>query len=358
MSNESQIRPLDQLHTAVLLLGQDMCILQANLAAENLFSMGRNQLQGMTFAPMLAIPQQAPELQKIQQGETPYTYRAARLTTPGNRHITVDVTTSPLPGNQLLLELQSVDRILQINREDALLSIQSASRELVLGLAHEVKNPLGGIKGAAQLLALELPVEQQEYTDLIIAEANRLSLLVDELLGPARPLQRTTTNIHELTEHVAALITAELHSNNNTAPAIAILRDYDPSIPELEVDGQQLIQALLNITRNAAQALGAKDGGTITLRSRIQRHFTIGKASHRTVLRLDIEDDGPGIPEEIVDRIFYPMISGRQGGSGLGLHIAQTIIGRHAGLIECASQPGATRFSIFLPLQQEVQHEH
>ncbi|MDM3871455.1 nitrogen regulation protein NR(II) [Porticoccus sp. W117] len=358
MTDTPQIPPLDQLHTAVLLLGEDMCILHANSAAENLLSIGRNQLQGMAFPPMLSIPSQALELQQIQQGETPYTYRAAKLSTPGDRRITVDVTTSPLPGKRLLLELQSVDRILQINREDALLSIQSASHELVLGLAHEVKNPLGGIKGAAQLLALELPVEQQEYTDLIVAEANRLSLLVDELLGPARPLQLAATNIHELTEHVAALITAELHSSKDATPAIAIRRDYDPSIPELEVDGQQLIQALLNIARNAAQALAANDGGTINLRSRIQRQFTIGKAFHRTVLRLDIEDDGPGIPEEIVDRIFYPMISGRQGGSGLGLHIAQTIIGRHSGLIECFSQPGRTRFSIFLPLQQEPHREH
>ena len=358
MSDELPGPSLDQLNTAVLLLAEDMHILQANSAAETLLGIGRNQLRGLAFPPMLTTPEQALELQQIQQNQTPYTYRAAKLTTPGNHSITVDVAASPLPEGQLLLELQSVDRILQINREDALLSIQSASRELVLGLAHEVKNPLGGIKGAAQLLALELPVEQQEYTDLIIAEANRLSLLVDELLGPARPLQLAATNIHELSEHVAALITAELHSDNSTTPAINIDRDYDPSIPELEVDGQQLIQALLNIVRNAAQALTANDGGTITLRSRIQRHFTIGKTAHRTVLRLDIEDDGPGIPEQILDRIFYPMISGRQGGSGLGLHIAQTIIGRHQGLIECASQPGETRFSIFLPLQQGQHHEH
>ncbi|UTW44299.1 PAS domain-containing protein [bacterium SCSIO 12696] len=343
---------LDHLNTAVLLLNADLSIVQANTATETLLGIGRNQLQGKLFTDFLANPDLQQELLQIQQGQAPYTYRAAKLTIPGKSDIKADITASPQPAGQLLLELQSVDRILQINREDALLSIQSASRELVLGLAHEVKNPLGGIKGAAQLLALELPIEQQEYTDLIVAEANRLSLLVDELLGPARPLQLSPTNIHELCEHVATLITAELHSEHSKPANIAIERDYDPSLPELELDGQQLIQALLNIVRNAVQALRPQGRGTIVMRTRIQRHFTIGKASHRTILRVDIEDNGPGIADDIVERIFYPMISGRDGGSGLGLHIAQTIIGRHNGLIECKSQPGNTLFSLFLPFQQ------
>ena len=354
MENKADDTPLDHLNTAVLLLDSSQAIVQANSAAEHLLGLGRNQLRGNSFLPFLVSDTLKQELPQIQLGDAPYTYRATQLTTPNNGTLTVDITTSLLPDQHVLLELQSVDRILQINREDALLSIQSASHELVLGLAHEVKNPLGGIKGAAQLLALELPVEQQEYTDLIIAEANRLSLLVDQLLGPTRPLQLAHTNIHELCEHVAALLTAELHSQQASAVDIGIQRDYDPSIPELEADGQQLIQALLNIARNAMQALAQQPGGQITLRTRIRRQFTIGKTPHRTVLQLDIEDNGPGIPEEIAERIFYPMISGHQEGSGLGLHIAQTIIGRHHGLIECHSQPGQTRFSIFLPFHSST----
>lgn len=339
---------LDNLATAVLILDGDFAIIYTNPAAEGLLGVGANQLYGKPFSPFLTSDCTERELRQVQISESSHTHRAAKLRTHSDGIVTVDITTSAIGQGRLLLELQSVDRILQINREDTLLSVQTASQELVRGLAHEVKNPLGGIKGSAQLLASELTVEQREYTDLIISESNRLSQLVDQLLGPSRPLQLAETNIHQITEHVAALITAESQSDETT---LTIHRDYDPSIPELQADSQQLIQATLNIGRNAMQALSAQANGEIILRTRIQRHFTIGKTAHRVVLRLDIEDNGPGIAEDIAERIFYPMISGRRQGSGLGLHIAQTIVNRHSGLIECSSQPGETRFSIFLPLK-------
>ena len=346
---------LGHLTTAVLVLSGDLTIIYANPAAEGLLGIGANQLCGNSFSPFLPDNHAAEELRQVQSSGISHTHRAAKLHIPGDGGITVDITASAIDTGRLLLELQAVDRILQINREDALLSVQAASQELVRGLAHEVKNPLGGIKGAAQLLALELPQQQREYTDLIVSESNRLSQLVDQLLGPSRPLQLAVTNIHQVTEHVAALITAELH--NSADDAIPVIgRDYDPSIPELWADSQQLIQAVLNIARNAVQAIlstadPAQRNGQILFRTRIQRHFTIGKIAHRVVLRLDIEDNGPGIADDIIDRIFYPMISGHRQGSGLGLHIAQTIVNRHHGLIECSSQPGKTCFSLFLPLE-------
>ena len=219
---------------------------------------------------------------------------------------------------------------------------------LVRGLAHEIKNPLGGIRGAAQLLARELPnTDLQDYTDVIIQEADRLRNLVDRMLGPYRPPQLTSINIHEITERVCNLIEAETQGD------LQILRDYDPSIPDLMGDREQLIQAVLNIVRNAMQALLAgppSQHGQITLRTRTLRQFTIGQRRHRLVCRLEIFDNGPSIAPGILDSIFYPMVSGRADGTGLGLSITQNIITRHHGLIECESVPGCTVFTLFLPL--------
>lgn len=224
---------------------------------------------------------------------------------------------------------------------------QEASRELIRGLAHEIKNPLGGLRGAAQLLEGELAnPEHREYTQVIIREADRLQNLVNRLLGPNRPPDKCALNIHEVVEHVRQLVTAEL------PPHLHILRDYDPSIPSVHGDREQLIQVLLNIVRNGMQALQSRDGrGFITLRTRTQRQVTIGAVRHRLAIRIDIEDDGPGVPAEMIDRIFYPMVTSRPEGSGLGLPIAHYLVRRHDGMIECRSQPGETVFSIYLPLE-------
>ena len=219
-------------------------------------------------------------------------------------------------------------------------------KALVRGLAHEVKNPLGGIRGAAQLLEKEFTTEDlKEYTQVIIGETDRLQKLVDDMLGPNRPLRKEMTNIHGVLERVRQLVSAESDDE------LKIVRDYDPSLPEFQADHDQLIQAILNIVRNAKQALQGK--GIITLRTRPERQVTIGQTYHRYVLKVDIIDNGPGIDPEFIEQIFYPMVTGRAEGTGLGLSIAQTLVAQHDGLIECNSKPGETIFTILLPLVNE-----
>jgi two-component system nitrogen regulation sensor histidine kinase GlnL len=253
----------------------------------------------------------------------------------------------------LLIEVQPLDRLLRISRDESLIAAQETTRNLVRGMAHEIKNPLGGIRGAAQLLARELPNEELgEYTNVIIEEADRLRNLVDRMLGPNQPIKYEALNVHEVFERIASLITAE------GLDGLKINRDYDPSIPDIYGDKEQLIQAVLNVVRNAKQALQehppAEDTqATITLRSRIQRHFTVGTLYHPLVCRLEIEDNGPGISDKFIEEIFYPMISGRAEGTGLGLAISQQLINQHQGLIECESVPGSTCFSIYIPMSPQ-----
>eukprot|EP01132_Coremiostelium_polycephalum_P023306 gene23306-27725_t len=221
---------------------------------------------------------------------------------------------------------------------------------LVRGLAHEIKNPLGGIRGAAQLLARELPDENlKDYTNVIIEEADRLRNLVDRMLGSNKLPSLAMTNVHEVLERVCQLVEAESQG------CITLVRDYDPSIPDVLIDREQMIQAVLNIVRNAMQAISSQNElrlGRISLRTRALRQFTIGHVRHRLVTKVEIIDNGPGIPAELQETIFFPMVSGRPDGTGLGLAITQNIISQHQGLIECESHPGHTTFSIFLPLEQ------
>ncbi|MFM7331252.1 MAG: nitrogen regulation protein NR(II), partial [Brachymonas sp.] len=228
----------------------------------------------------------------------------------------------------------------------------SANKELIRNLAHEIKNPLGGIRGAAQLLQMELPDKSlTEYTQVIIHEADRLQTLVDRLLEPHRkPREIGEVNIHEVCERVRALILAEFPRG------LKVVRDYDTSIPDFLGDKEQIIQAVLNIAHNAAQVLGGESGritagdARIVFKTRVARQVTLGKKRHRLALELHIEDNGPGIPPEIADRIFYPLVSGREGGSGLGLTLAQTFVQQHEGVIEVQSQPGRTEFTLCFPL--------
>ena len=252
----------------------------------------------------------------------------------------------------LLMEMQPIDRFLKINRDEALLSVHDTSKSLIRGLAHEIKNPLGGIRGAAQLLGQEMAEsgmdgETRELCQIIITETDRLRNLVDRLLGPNHLPRLEPINIHEVTEHVAALIEAEVQGK------LRFVRDYDPSIPEFEGDREQLVQAVLNVVGNAMQALLDSDQANpvITLKSRIQRSFTIAGVHHKVVCRLEVIDNGPGVSEDIKERIFFPMISGRSEGSGLGLTIAQTAVNGHQGIIECDSEPGNTSFSLYLPIK-------
>ena len=274
-----------------------------------------------------------------------FTHREMVIELPDQRRsITVDCTLS-IMQDYLLIELSSLDRMLRIAKEDQLISQQHASREVVRGMAHEIKNPLGGIRGAAQLLERELDQGQKEFTQIIISEVDRLQSLVDRMLGPNRLPNKAMHNIHDLLEHVMRLVGVE------TDGALSFKRDYDPSLPELMADRDQLIQAILNIVRNAWEAIG--EGGEITIKTRAMRRFTIGYSNHRLVLAVYIIDNGPGIPADLIEQIFYPMVTGRSEGTGLGLPIAQGLINQHQGLIECESQPGKTQFTIYLPITAE-----
>ncbi|CAG1772853.1 partial two-component system, NtrC family, nitrogen regulation sensor histidine kinase GlnL, partial [uncultured bacterium] len=229
-------------------------------------------------------------------------------------------------------------------REERMLIQQQANAELLRNLAHEIRNPLGGLRGAAQLLEHELPQPSlREYTQVIIKEADRLQLLMDRLLVPHRVPKYEPTNIHEVLERVRSLLLAE------SPQGVAIRRDYDTSLPDLIGDREKLIQVVLNIARNAVQAM--QGHGEIIFRTRAERQVTLARKRYRVAIKLQIIDNGPGIPEEIRDRIFYPLVTGRAEGSGLGLTLAQTFITQHHGMIECESQPGRTCFTILLPLE-------
>ena len=349
-SEDLERRILDHVATAVLLLDNELRITYMNTAAEMLFALSVRKSLGQSIDGLLQCPTGMVHGYLSQALETgqPVTEREIPLVLPDGRSLTVDCTVVPLPEREgppgILLELQQVDRHLRISREEQLLAQQQVTREVVRGLAHEIKNPLGGLRGAAQLLQAELPNRDlREYTEIIIQEADRLQDLVDRILGPNRLPKYETLNVHSVLERVRSLVTAEVGSR------IRLLRDYDPSIPALVGDADQLIQAVLNIVRNAARAVG--DQGEIVLRTRIQRQFTIGNTAHRLVAQIDIVDNGPGVPEEIRDRLFYPLVTAGTGGLGLGLSIAQALINQHKGLIECQSKPGETNFTIYLPLE-------
>jgi two-component system nitrogen regulation sensor histidine kinase GlnL len=248
----------------------------------------------------------------------------------------------------MLVELTDVTRRSKISRENALLIQHGAGRQMIRQLAHEIKNPLGGIRGAAQLLARQLDSpDLTEYTDVVISETDRLAGLVDTLLGPGGPPNKQALNVHELLEYVVRIIEAE------DDKSLHIRRDYDPGLPLIDLDRDQMVQAFLNLVRNAATALNGQ--GTITLRSRAVTNFTIGDVRHRVIASIEIEDDGPGIPPDLQDTVFYPLVTSNPHGTGLGLPAAQELISRHGGLIEFESRPGRTVFAVQIPLEQSGQ---
>lgn len=345
---ESEPLVVDYLSTAIVVLDRDLCLRSLNPAAEELLDVSDKQVRGMSVTQLLPeadIFETA--LTRVIESGRPLTERDMQLTLPNSASVTVDCVmtpvTEPAPFGGVLVELLDLDRHKQISREEQLMSQNESARALVRGLAHEIRNPLGGLRGAAQLLERELDSEElKEYTRVIVHEADRLQALVDRLLGPrTRPCMRST-NIHEITERVRTLIDAEAPSG------VVIDRDYDPSIPELEADPALLIQALLNVVRNAVQAV---DGaGRVLITTRVHRQYTIGQRRHRLVVRIEVRDNGSGIPDALKGMVFYPMVTGRTDGTGLGLSIAQSLVNQHGGLIECQSEPGSTTFSILLPV--------
>ena len=341
---------LDHMATAVVVLDEALCIESMNSAAESLLHSSSMHAQGQPLHELiLRADKIIPAMQSALDEGQPYTQRDATVRLPDNVTENVDFTVSILdrPPNgprSLVLELQPLSRLKRINKDGASVARQETARQLIRGLAHEVKNPLGGIRGAAQLLDRELPSEAlREYTGVIISEADRLKELVDRMLGPQRALNLTPVNMLRVCEQVIGLMEAERPN------AIHWLRDYDPSLPDVNADEAQMIQAILNIIRNATQALADTDDPQIQIRSRVVRQFTIGATRHRLVMQLDITDNGPGIDSSLEERIFFPMISGRADGTGLGLAITQNIISQHHGSIQVNSRPGQTCFSIYMP---------
>jgi len=347
MPPDSSKRILDNLTSAVLTFDAELRLTSINPAGEMLFEISAKKILGHPLPDL--IPRSGQIMHTLQQTlarRHPFTARGVRMLLPGPRRITIDCTVTPLmdEGQALLVELTQVDRLLRLTRDEGLIERQAANRAVIRGLAHEIKNPLGGLRGAAQLLERELASKElKEYTRIIIHEADRLRTLVDRMTGPIQPLKKNAINIHEVLEHVSRLILVE------TPAGLTIERIYDPSIPDLRGDRDQLIQATLNIVRNAVEAMEGQ--GRIQLRTRVERSFTIRQRRHRLVLCVEIEDNGPGIPPELREHIFYPMVTGKPEGTGLGLSIAQDIVIKHGGLIGCDSRPKQTIFILYLPLE-------
>jgi two-component system, NtrC family, nitrogen regulation sensor histidine kinase GlnL len=342
-------RMLDHLHTAILLFDRELILTYINTSGEILLADSAHHLIGQSACDLLKFsdPALLVNLKQSLAMAEPLIDRALTLNRM-NQNVTVNFSATPLfSGEQLseiLVELQQVDNHLRISKEEHLLTQQNTARLLVRGLAHEIKNPLGGLRGAAQLLDMELhDAGLKEYTQIIIAESDRLQGLMDKMLGPNKLPNKKALNIHEVLERVRQLVQAE------SSGSLTIKNDYDPSIPDIKADKDQLIQAILNIARNAVQAMNGK--GNIIIKTRIHRHMSIGRKRYKLAVKCDIIDNGPGIDADIMNQIFYPMITGRAEGTGLGLSIAQALINQHNGLIECNSEPGNTVFSIYLPME-------
>lgn len=340
------ILTLEHLATAVMLLDGELRIAYLNSAAEDMFEIGSKNLQGLTVQQVFTHTEQlANAMQQAVSTHASYIEHDMILGTHAHGKLHLRCAATPLQLNEpgLMLEFHLIDRTLKLAREEQMLDQTQANRLLLRNLAHEIKNPLGGIRGAAQLLEQELEKPGlREYTQVIIQEADRLRGLMEKLLTPQTATNHNSLNIHEVLERVRSLVLAEIPAG------LTIKRDYDTSLPSLVGDKEQLIQVMLNIVRNASQAMQGK--GRIILRTRIARQITITRRRHRLAIIVQIIDDGPGIPHELRDKIFYPLVSGSADGHGLGLTLAQDFVSQHNGSIEFDSEPGRTCFSVMLPL--------
>jgi two-component system nitrogen regulation sensor histidine kinase GlnL len=344
---------LDAMVTSVFLLGPDLQVTYLNAAAQTLLGLGPNQALGRSIVELTRGAESLlPMFDRARDGGEGVVQRELAWPAPGgvDRILDCAVTQVVLGGKELrlLLEIEDITQHRRLTRENALLAQLGGSRLMVRQLAHEIKNPLGGLRGAAQLLERELlDPALREYTRVIISEADRLTNLLDSMLGPGRPPAKQLINVHELLERVYHLLRSE------APPDVAIDRDYDPSLPPLTLDPNHIIQAMLNLGRNAVQALtsAAVDSPRLILRTRAATNVSVGAHRHRLVASIQFEDNGPGVLNEIRETIFYPLVSGRADGSGLGLGIAQDLVSRHGGLIEFDSAPGRTIFIISLPME-------
>ena len=349
-AQQPRFQAFDLLATLVAVVRIDGIVIFANAALEDALGTSRRTIEGSQLPDCFTEPQ---ILQNALEGAVSNEFAALRYDAwlkrlnhePIPVHVVVAQTDTP---GEVIIELLPLEQQAKQDREERLMDQAQANKELIRNLAHEIKNPLGGIRGAAQLLQMDIDKSLTEYTQVIIHEADRLQSLVDRLLAPhRRPHLVGDVNIHEVCERVRSLILAEFPKG------LRFSRDYDISIPDFRGDREQLIQAVINIAHNAAQALQeriAAGDAQITFKTRIARQVTFGKQRYRLALELHVIDNGPGVPDSLKDRIFYPLISGRDGGSGLGLTLAQTFVQQHHGLIECDSVPGRTDFKVLIPL--------
>ena len=345
---------LDSLTTCVVLIDEHGIVDTLNQAAQVLLETSALRAIGLPFDELASpIGDNAihwhETLTSVVSTRLPSVSRDLKLGLKTGRDVTVDVVITPLNydrDSRILLEMSALDRVRAISETENLREAQSRLHDVVKGLAHEVKNPLGGIRGAAQLLARKFPHDElDEYSSIIISEVDRLQALVDRMLGPRESLDKQPTNIHEVTERVRQLIEAE------AGYRISVTRDYDPSLPEFDADTNQLTQAVLNIARNAWEA--SPNGCALTLKTRSKRQYTLNGQRHKLVCALEIVDNGPGIPEDLMSSIFLPLVTSRPEGSGLGLSLSQMILTRHGGVIQANSQPGNTCFTLLLPMDNE-----
>jgi two-component system nitrogen regulation sensor histidine kinase GlnL len=327
-------------------LDDAFAIASMNVAAESLLGVSERRVVGRSLEEVLHPARELLLLCQRALGSG-LTFGVRELVArAGDRELVLDCRAVPLQSDRyLLLELVDTERDRQVRREAALVAQQQLSRRIIRQLAHEVKNPLGGLRGSAQLLERQLPdAELRAYTRVIIEEADRLALLVDGILRAGTAPNAEDLNVHRITEHVAQLMEAEKPAG------VELVRDYDPSLPDIRVDRNQMIQAFLNLARNALQAVGER--GRLIVRTRALSNFTLGGEQHRLVISAEIEDNGPGIPDDLKDTIFYPLVTGRATGTGLGLTIAQDLVSRNGGLIEFTSQAGRTVFQLRLPVRR------
>jgi two-component system nitrogen regulation sensor histidine kinase GlnL len=341
----------DTLSTAIIVMDKTLHIMTMNAAAENLFGQSRGRIINKSHSSLLNESTLKDHLEFVVKNEEPQALRGCHLRDKLRESVTVDCVASPLLNKGKLtgvvLELYRTDHQLRIAREELLLSQQEATQALVRGMAHEIKNPLGGLRGAAQLLEAELKDQGlKEYTHIIISEADRLQNLVDRMLGSREPAKNEMINIHEVLERVRKLVKADIPEN------VQLRFDYDPSIPDLFADRDNLIQIVFNIVGNALKAVG--DTGNILFKTRVLRNYTINHKQYRIALCLEIIDDGKGVPDDIRNKLFFPMVSGSAQGTGLGLSIAQSLANRHHGVIEFKSKPGKTSFKLLLPVDASL----
>ncbi|MBX2825733.1 MAG: PAS domain-containing protein [Gammaproteobacteria bacterium] len=345
---------LDQLATAIICLDDRLHLTYMNQSAESLFSTDAKHALGCHCVEWSgASKEMLDRLQLALSERQPFSDRQLTLSWPGRGdalvdcHVSLHQAESGSPG--LLLEFTQVDRHRRIAREEALMAQQEHNRMFLRGLTHEIKNPLGGLRGAAQLLERELMDDTlKDYTKVIIREADRLQKLVDDMIGPVSVPHLVALNIHDPLEHVRKIISVETQRN------IKIKTDYDPSIPEFNSDRDRLTQVFLNIAINAVHAVTGENAApesSITFKTRVINNFTLGGVLHPLMIAVRIIDTGPGIGEELIEQIFYPLVSARPGGTGLGLSIAQQTINQLGGLIECDSEPGNTVFTVLIPLE-------